>query len=274
MTGSVARTTVGDVKAALQLPGGALVNQRVPKKLLAERGAPTATDRKLIQEHVDTIQWIAALKPTNCGIASLVDASREYLEASVLSLDLRGADCESPKALRLAELTHRAVPYPILLIVDDGANIALSLSHLRRAQDGTNDTVLDGEHFWGLFPVTATSIPDSAVAARQQALDSLRVGRQAWATMWHLYQGWIEVLIAWHTVPLTGTFVLPSSAEDAATTHRSVHRISELNQKIATLRRLAIKEKQVARLADINLAIKRLQYEIDGERLTLRGPPP
>lgn len=51
MTQSQDRTTVADIQAALRLPDGALVNQRVPKKLLADRGAPTAADRKLIHEH-------------------------------------------------------------------------------------------------------------------------------------------------------------------------------------------------------------------------------
>ena len=273
MTQSQGRTTVADIQAALQLPDGSLVNQRVPKKLLAERGAPTAADRRLIHEHIEHVQWIAALKPTNAGIASFADAVREYLEVSVLGIELRDTDCLSAKAKRIAELAHRAIPYPVLLVVDDGANVALSLSHMRRAQDGTASTVLDGAHSWALFPSTIISPVEPQATARQQALAALRVGRQAWATLWHLYQAWIEVVIAWQAVPLTGCFVLPSSAEHAATTRQAVQRIGELQQQIEALRRAAAKERQVARLAETNLTIKQFQRDIETERAKLGGRP-
>lgn len=273
MTQSQDRTTVADIQAALRLPDGALVNQRVPKKLLADRGAPTAADRKLIHEHIENVQWIAALKPTNVGIASFADAVREYLEVSVLSIELRDTDCLSVKAKRIAELAHRAIPYPVLIVMDDGANVALSLSHMRRAQDGTANTVLDGAHGWALFPATDIPTGEPPATARQQALAALRVGRQAWATLWHLYQAWIEVVIAWQAVPLTGCFVLPSSAEHAAATRQAVHRIGELQQQIESLRRAAAKERQIARLAEANQAIKQIQRDIETERAKLRGQP-
>ena len=273
MTQSQGRTMVADIQAALGLPEGALVNQRVPKKLLAERGAPTAADRKLVHEYIENVQWIAALKPTNAGIAAFVDAVREYLEVSVLSIELRDTDCFSAKAKRIAELAHRAIPYPVLLVLDDGANLALSLSHMRRAQDGTANTVLDGEHGWALFPAINIPTGEPYATARQQALAALRVGRQAWATLWHLYQAWIEVVIAWQAVPLTGCFILPTSAENAAATRQAGHRIGELQQRIESLRRAASRERQIAKLAEAKQAIKLIQRDIDAERAKLGGQP-
>ncbi|HHF0830771.1 TPA: DUF4391 domain-containing protein, partial [Pseudomonas aeruginosa] len=45
---------------ALQLPDSARVDQRVPKKLLLENGAPTASDKRLITDAIEEIQWLAA----------------------------------------------------------------------------------------------------------------------------------------------------------------------------------------------------------------------
>ena len=53
-----------DLLDALGLPAGAIVDQRVPKKLLVEHGAPTAADRRQINEGIEEVRWIAALKPT------------------------------------------------------------------------------------------------------------------------------------------------------------------------------------------------------------------
>lgn len=51
-----------DIIAALQLPEQARVNQRVSKKLLIDNLAPTAADRQQINEGIEEVQWIAALK--------------------------------------------------------------------------------------------------------------------------------------------------------------------------------------------------------------------
>ena len=107
--------------ASLGLPDGCRVDQRVPKKLLLENGAPTAADKRLIADTVEEIQWVAALKPNTIGVPDYRDDQREYLEIAVLAVTLRsqpGQDKAKPaNAARLAELVHRAVPYPDLLLL-------------------------------------------------------------------------------------------------------------------------------------------------------------
>ena len=63
--------------ASLGLPDGCRVDQRVPKKLLLENGAPTAADKRLIADTVEEIQWVAALKPNTIGVPNYRDESRE-----------------------------------------------------------------------------------------------------------------------------------------------------------------------------------------------------
>ena len=38
---------------ALAVPTTALVQKRIPKKMLAESGAATVADRKLVQDHIE-----------------------------------------------------------------------------------------------------------------------------------------------------------------------------------------------------------------------------
>ena len=104
--------TSDEMLAALDLPASSRVDQRVPKKLLLEHGAPTAADKRLINEGVEAVLWLAALKPTTIGVPEYRDDVREYLEIAVLRLTQRAG----AKATRLVELVHRAVPYPLLLL--------------------------------------------------------------------------------------------------------------------------------------------------------------
>ena len=101
---------------ALGIPPSALVEQRVPKKLLLEHGAPTAADKRQIQDGIEEIIWVAALKPTNIGVPAFEDVVRQYLEIAVLTVELRSA----ARPPRLIELIHRAIPYPLVLVVEHG----------------------------------------------------------------------------------------------------------------------------------------------------------
>lgn len=91
--------TTADLIAALDLPADSRVDQRVPKKLLLENGAPTAADKRHITEGIEGLLWLAALKPTTIGVPACQDEAREYLEIAVLRLELRAG----AKATRLVE---------------------------------------------------------------------------------------------------------------------------------------------------------------------------
>lgn len=78
----------------------------MPKKLLLEHGAPTGADKRQIQDGIEEIVWVAALKPINVGVPAFDDGIRQYLEIAVLTVELR----PSAKPARLIELVHRAIP--------------------------------------------------------------------------------------------------------------------------------------------------------------------
>jgi hypothetical protein len=126
---------------ALDLPACARVAKRVPKTMLHENGAPTAADKRQINEGIEQLVWVAALKPTTIGVAEYRDELREVLEIAVLQLTLR----IDAKVGRLIELVHRAVPYPVLLIAEQGSNSSLSLAQKRWSQAEAGKTVLEGD---------------------------------------------------------------------------------------------------------------------------------
>ena len=109
--------TADDLLTALDLPAATRVDQRVPKKLFLENGAPTAADRRAISDGVEECRWVAALKPHTVGVPAYRDAQREYLEIAVLHTTVR-AGTSAAQLARLAELTHRAIPYPVVLLLD------------------------------------------------------------------------------------------------------------------------------------------------------------
>lgn len=237
--------------AALNLPPAARVDQRVPKKLLLENGAPTAADRRLISEGIEAVQWLAALKPTTCGVPEFRDVAREYLEIAVLQLSLR----EPAKEARLVELLHRAVPYPVLLLVEHGSSLSVSLSHKRQALNEADKTVLDGE------PVTV-AVQSATPAICTAFLQAMDLTRQPRATLYSLYQGWQDTTVAVQAAAVTGTFTLFDTGERAEQRRDALRASLMLQSELAGLRSAAARASQMARQVELNLEIKRLQAEL------------
>ena len=245
--------TTDDLISALALPFGARMDQRVPKKLLLENGASTASDKHQINDGIEGIHWLAVLKPTTIGVPDYRDEVREYLEIAVLSLVLR----EEAKSARLMELVHRAVPYPVLLIVMQDRSLSLSLAHKRWSQGETDRVVIDGAVVGVLLE---SQSPVSAV--EEQFMQALALDRQPRATLYDLYQGWMDTLYALHAARLTGIFAVSATPEQAAARRLALQEYRSLNGEAARLQGLATKEKQLPRLVDLNLALKRVQAEL------------
>lgn len=239
-----------DLIAALELPASSRVDQRIPKKLLVENGAPTAADKRNINEGIEEIQWVASLKSSTIGVPECRDENREYLEITVLHIALR----QDAKAARITELTHRAIPYPLILLLTAQDRLTLSMAHIRWAQNEAGKVVLDGE------PIVVTLADDSTSPDVLSAfLQALSLTRQPRENLKVLYQGWLDTLTAFQAAQITGAFTQSQTDEQAAARRACLRECRELEQQIATLRAAAAKEKQLARQVTLNLKIKQLQ---------------
>jgi hypothetical protein len=243
--------TLDDIIGALALPPDARVDQRVPKKLFLEQGAPTSADKRLIQDGIEEVQWVAALKPANIGVPAFKDDTRDYLEIAVLTVVLRPA----AKPLRLTELIHRAIPYPLLLPTAHGAALAVSAAHKRSSLGEAGKTVIDD------------AIVSAALRAESDAQDAaflanLRLSDQPNTNLSALYQGWIDRIHALAAARLTGTYAITQSADDAAARRAALADHDRIIREIAALRARAAKETQINRRVDLNLAIQRLEDEL------------
>lgn len=248
-----------DPLGALGLPDDALVDRRVPKTLLIENGAPTAADKRRIREGIEDLRWLAALKPTTIGIAEYGDADREYLEIAVLRLALRA----NARAERLVELVHRAIPYPMLLIVWRNDETELSLAHKRWSRSEAGKTVIDGEIV--AVRLTADCTDQPIVAFR----DALVLSRQPRSSLHALYQSWIDAVQALRAAGITGTFSLPSSKPAAADRAAALQECRLLDDRIAEICAAADKERQVSRRVEMNLQLSRLRTDREAARAKL-----
>lgn len=240
------------VVEALALPPDSRIDKRVPKKMLVEQGAPTAADKKQIQEGIEELLWIAALKPNNIGVPEYKDSEREYMEIAVLTVALRPA----AKITRLIELVHRAVPYPVALIAELSGAVTFSAAHKRFSQAEGGRMVVDELRKTNPFRMDALTQEEAAF------VESIALSRLPSQDMFALYQGWLDRVAALEAASITGDFAPPETTERAGALRGGLESHSRIQRELATLRAQAAKEKQINRRVDLNLQIKRLEAEL------------
>lgn len=242
---------------ALRLPASALVGQRIAKKLLAEQGAPTAADRRLINDAVDSVIWHAALKPTTVGVAAYAgDLTRpDVIELALVSVLLRPG-VRPAQAQRLRELIHRAIPYPLLLVCAQGDLVTLSLADLRSSLGQSDKQVLQALHLSGEFSPRVPS------AVEQSYLNSLAIDEQPRAHLGALYQGWIHRTVALQAARVTGVYATPGSEAAAQAQREALESVRQIRAEVASARAQAVKEKQLSRQVELNLRLQMLHRHL------------
>lgn len=249
---------------ALALPAHAKVEQRIPKKLLVEQGAPTAADKRQIQDGIEELVWVAALKPTNIGVPVFRDDEREYLEVAVLTVDFR----PNAKVARLLELIHRAVPYPVLLVASfldaDKPCIGVSVAHKRFNQNEAGKFVVDE-----VLATSSIALDALVTTSVQGFMAALGVSNQPNQDLFALYQGWVDCIVGLAVAGVAGRFARPTSPEQTRQMLAFMQNRSHLFNELSALRSQASKEKQMNRLVELNMSIKRLESQLAANQSAL-----
>ena len=260
-----------DLINLLSLPTVTFVNGRIAKKILVENGAATPADKRAINEGIDELIWVAALKPNNIGVPAYRDDTREYLEIAILSMRCRA----EARSNRITELIHRSIPYPVLLvsIVEMGHEeneisrkastasaplLNVSVADKRFSQKNAQSMVLED----GVTEVQVEA--DSRLEAFAFAMN---LGKQPRDSLLRLYHGWAAVLEAYRASRITGAFDPNTLSREER--RSAILEFERIEREISILRNQATKEKQIHRRVDLNLNVKRLEAQLDAIRKQL-----
>ena len=99
-------------------------------------------------------------------------------------------------------------------------------------------------------------------AATQAFLGSLALSSLPTRDLFQLYQGWMNGIVGFAAASITGRFTLPESPEQTHRMRESVAQHSQIFNELSALRTQAVKEKQMNRLVDMNIKIKRLELQL------------
>ena len=234
------------------IPDACQLGKRVFKKLFHENAPLGATDKKAFREDTDTITWQYTLKPATIPIQPYEDDQREYLEVAVLQVDLK----TQRRTGRIAEVMHRAIPYPLIIVFVYGTTCALSLAHKRFSQAEKGAIVAEE------FTITDWIDLSAPTPVQQAFFRSLTVTTLPHTHFFAFYSAIVDRLVALDCARLTGEYRIEVAAERREQRRQQLARCHELELQIAEYKAAIRKETQFNRQVELNTQIKELEKQL------------
>ena len=225
---------------SLGIPDSCYLGKRVFKKHFYENAQLNKLEQKLFIDDIEDIQWCYSLKPETINIARYADAETEYHEIAVLAVTLKNP----AHYKRLASIIQKAIHYPLLLVFNYQALMALSVAdkRLNRANSDKITVTANYETDW-LDLSALTEIEQGFISSMQ-----LRI-------------------IAFNCAKITGRYVIKQATEQEQQ-RETLNAIRQAQQQLQALRAALKKETQFNQKVQLNIQIKQLDNQL--QQLTLQ----
>jgi len=261
-----------------KFPAPLLINQKLTKKSFYEMGSLSNPQQKLLQEHVDTVQLSAHLTADKTNIPIYKSDKNEYIEILVIEVQLKNqhtpqggikassdsSNKQSSKHIKLLhELFHKAIPYPVVLIIHSGQQSQLSLAEKFINQaDVENEKLIMNE-----LIQTDWLDPNQLQPEEQLFVESIQYNQLHKQNLYILYQSLIQRFTALLLAKKTGLFNFPLQSEqpsqDDIDQQRAILKtIMQLDRDITELKNKIANCNQFNEKVELNMQLQKLNNQL------------
>ncbi len=237
----------------MTIPESCRLSKRVYKKLFHENAKLSATDKKALRDDVDTILWQYTFKPTTIPIQPYEDDQREYHEVALLQVILR----QTGRVNRLAEIVHRAIPYPLFVVFVSDTTCSITLAYKRFSQVEKKAIVAEGFQATGWLDLVNPTENQAAF------LESLDISTWPHTHFFAFYRAAMDRVIALACAEHSGHYLLeiPNglSVDDRV---NKLKQVEKLQQEKSEIQGKLKKEKNLGTQVQLNTRIKKINDRI------------
>ena len=239
----------------LGIPERCLLNKRITKAFFLKNFSLSPNQKKLLNNNIDSMLWLASIKPSNSNIQAFSDESYSYEEVQVMVCTLKNEQFES-SANQCIELFQKFIPYPILLIIDDDANLLINACDKRINQNDKSKRTIVKQISTVVISKLVTSEVNSTF---YNALKFENIDKTNLQTV---YNNYINALVQFKAASITGSF---KQRTQKRSEQDMVHllEIEALEKEIIGLKNQLTKESQFSSKVNLNVAIQKKIQEIE-----------
>ena len=238
----------------LGLPEKALLQARIYKKQLLENADLTISDRKWINDDIETIEWRYTLKPATVAIPKYEDAEREYIEIALLHITLKA----NTHVKRLSEVVQRAIPYPLIVVFEHADSLLISLADKRINRSDSSKLTVEQFFESGWFDKDSVNLTE----IHRHFLQNLAFTKLPHLDLYVFYQAIITRFNALEAAKHTGKFTLTADLQADKLRQEHLQTIKQLELQLVSLKAKVKNETQFNRKLETNILIKQIKQQI------------
>ncbi len=189
----------------LALPDSTYLGTRITKKMILENNDLSSSDKKLVNEVVQSVEWVNTLKRETLNIPTYVTEMAEYTEVAVLKVTLKADDSNLGKLKNTAKLFHTLIPYPVILMIELDRQLAISLADKRINQSDSSKLVI--EHYYNSQWFSVVDLKHN----EKDFLNDFTLKNVSSVNYYELYQDFISMLLALEASNISGSYSTKSS---------------------------------------------------------------
>ena len=230
-----------------QFPETCFIGQKIGKALFAENGPLTASDRKTFRNDVSEI-ICSYILDDNHGVmlSPYADEEHDYTCLTQVDVFLK----KTGKASRVAELCHRAMPYPLIVILHDADKIMFSMAEKRFSRDGKEQVVLEQS-------TNTEWYSQSNLAEFQNAVDFRKNKKLGFLELYRHYMAMLDVL---RCAGITGEFKENGLSPEER--RKLLEELHQLELQLATVKAKAKQETILSAQVELNMQAAQIKQAI------------
>ncbi|HBC3440380.1 TPA: DUF4391 domain-containing protein [Vibrio parahaemolyticus] len=182
----------------LALPDSTFLGTRITKKMILENNDLSSSDKKLVNDVIQSVEWVNTLKPETLNIPTYVTETVEYIEVAVLKVSIKDHPTNQGKLKpslikKVAKLFHTVIPYPVILLLELNGEVAICLADKRINQADSSKLVI--EHVYNSPWFNIGTLKNN----ENEFLSDFSLKNVSRVNYYELYQDFISKLIALET---------------------------------------------------------------------------
>jgi hypothetical protein len=263
----------------LALPDSTFLGTRISKKMLIDNNELSSADKKLVTDVIQSVEWQNTLKPETLNIPVYVTETVEYIEVAVIRVVLKTDGMQKGKLNKINKLLHSLIPYPIILLVKQEDELAISLADKRINQTDKSKLVI--EHIYSSDWLITKNLTEN----ENYFLNDFSLKNTSSINYFELYHDFISMMISLETSKISGRYISKNQNNSKSTSEASdgqsdnldcsvfiektnedktslLRNLGALEVELASIRNKIKKESQMSIKMRLNIEAKRIKNNI------------
>lgn len=254
----------------LAFPDFTFLGTRITKKMLVDTNELSSNDKKLLTDVIQSIEWQNTLKPETLNVPVYVTETVEYIEIAVIRVVLKSDIKNKVKLKNVAKLLHTLIPYPVILLLELGEELAMSLADKRINQADKSKLVI--EHIYNSGWLNSSGLTES----QNHFLNDFSLKNVSSVNYFELYQGFISMMVSLEVSIISRRYIVLSETlenddlkvnlnliqQNNYEKKRILNEINGYEEELISIRKKLKNESQMNTKLALNLDAKKIKNKL------------